>query len=232
MVRYTFTTTLLVLLVCSFCGKEFKSLGHHVWRCKEKSKGNKEKDQDDAPDDMDAETSPKSLSSTSRNPPTVNCSCRQMCNGFNGLKMHQHSCRVINGLAGEIVEIQGTVEQIVEPDRNEIIEDNVLIKPGVKLPKSLDQWKFANEYFRATLPVAEIKISNLPSIINNMNNVIYKYFAQKAGLVKSAKNADLDSKYKGYSNQKPKSYLKQLIHTDSVCFSSSKEQIKHIKTKN
>ena len=213
MVRYAFTTILLVLVVCSFCGKDFKSLGRHVWRCKEKIKGNKEKDQGDAPDDMDAETSPKSLSSTSRNPPTVNCSCRKMCNGLNGLNMHQRSCRVIKGLAGETFEIQVTVEQIVEPDRNEIIEDNVYIKTGVTLPKSLDQWKFANDYFRATLPIAGIKISNLPSIINNMNNGIYNYFAKKFGLVNSAKNADLDSKYKGYSNHKLKSCLKQLKHS-------------------
>ena len=165
MVRYTFTTILLILVVCSFCGKEFKSLGRHVWRCKEKIKGNKEKYQDDATDDMDTETSPKSLSSTSRNPPTINCSCRKMCNGLKGLKMQQRS------------EIQSTVEQIVEPDRNEIIEDNVSIKTGVKLPKSLDHWRFANDYFRVTLPIAEIKISNLPSIINNINNVTYSYFA-------------------------------------------------------
>ena len=82
---------------------------------------------------MDAETSPKSLSSTSRNPPTVNCSCGKMCHGLKGLKMHQRSCRVIKGLAGETFEIQGTVEQIVERDRNEIIEDNVSIKTGVKI---------------------------------------------------------------------------------------------------
>ena len=81
------------------------------------------------------------------------------------------------------------------------------------MPKSLDQWKFANDYFRTTLPIAEIKISNLPSIINNMNNVIYNYFAQKFGLVNSAKNADLDSKYNGYSNHKLKLCLKQLKHS-------------------
>ena len=83
------------------------------------------------------------------------------------------------------------------------------------MPKSLDQWKFANDYFRATVPIAEIKISNLPSINNNMNNVIYNYFAKKFGLVKSAKNADLDSKYKGYSNHKLKSCLKQLKHSEA-----------------
>ena len=90
------------------------SLGHYVWRCKEKIKGNKGKDQDDATDDLDAETSTKSPSLTSRNPHTINCSCGKMCIGIKCLKMHQRSCRVVKSLAGETFEIQGTVEQIVE----------------------------------------------------------------------------------------------------------------------
>ena len=77
------------------------------------------------------------------------------------------------------------------------------------MPISLDQWRFVNDYFRVTLPIAEIQISNLPRTINKMNNVICNYFAQKFGLKISAKNADLDSKYKGYSNHKLKSCLKQ-----------------------
>ena len=81
------------------------------------------------------------------------------------------------------------------------------------MPKSLDRWRFANDYFRVTLPIAEIKISYLPSIINNTNNVIYNYFAQKFGLVNSAMNSDLNSKYKVYTNHKLKSFLKQLKHS-------------------
>ena len=88
MAHYTFATILLVLVACSFWGTEFKSLGHHVLRCKQKIKGNKEKDEDDATDDMGAETSPKSLSSTSRNPPTINFSCGKLCNSLKGVKMH------------------------------------------------------------------------------------------------------------------------------------------------
>ena len=68
------------------------------------------------------------------------------------------------------------------------------------MPKSFKQLRFANDYFRATLPIAESEISNLPSNIENMNNVIYNCFAQKFGLVNSAKNTDLDSKYKATQN--------------------------------
>ena len=86
------------------------------------------------------------------------------------------------------------------------------------MPQSFKQLRFANDYFIATLPIAESEISNLPSNIENMNNVIYNCFAQKFGLVNFAKNTDLDSKYKGYSNHKLKACLKQLKHSgaDSV----------------
>ena len=51
--------------------------------------------------------------------------------------MHHRSCRVIKGLAGETFEIQSTIEPVaVEPERNTVIDDIVLIKAGVKLPKS------------------------------------------------------------------------------------------------
>ena len=77
--------------------------------------------------------------------------------------MHHRSCRVIKGLAGETFEIQ--------PERNTVIDDTVLIKAGVKLPKSFDQRKLANDYFTAALPIADITTCNLPTIISNMNNV-------------------------------------------------------------
>ena len=44
MFRCSLASCLLVFIVCSFCGKDFKSLGRHVWRCKEKGKlNNKDK---------------------------------------------------------------------------------------------------------------------------------------------------------------------------------------------
>ena len=54
--------------------------------------------------------------------------------------MHHRSCHVINGLAGETFGIQSNKEQnAIETERNTIIDHIVLIKAGVKLPKSFDQ---------------------------------------------------------------------------------------------
>ena len=132
---------------------------------------------------------------------------------FPGIKIHigQIIGSSIQSFFEISVEIQRYIEPVVvEPERNTVIDDIVLIKAGVKLPKSFDQWKLANDYFTAALPIAEITTYTLPTIISNMNNVIYSYFEQEFGVVNSTKNADLDNKYNGYSNYKLKSCLKQL----------------------
>ena len=36
MIRSTFIAMLLLCTVCSFCGKDFVSLGRHSWRCKQR----------------------------------------------------------------------------------------------------------------------------------------------------------------------------------------------------
>ena len=105
MVPYSFTAILLVLVMCSFCGRHFKSLGRQIWHCREKIKRNKDREQHDATGNMDIVMSPQSLFSPSTNSSTINCSCRKVCNGLKGLKMHQHSCQVIKGLADETCEI-------------------------------------------------------------------------------------------------------------------------------
>jgi len=110
-----------------------------------------------------------------------------MCNGRKGLKMHQCSCRVIKGLAGETLEEQSTIDEVVfVPERNAIIDYVVSIKAVTKLPKSFDQWKLANEYFITASTIAEISTSNLLSILCNMDNFIYNYLRQEFEAVNSA----------------------------------------------
>ena len=36
MTRSSFVCLLLSCVICSFCGKDFVTLGRHQWRCKEK----------------------------------------------------------------------------------------------------------------------------------------------------------------------------------------------------
>ena len=189
--------------------------GRHVWRCKEKGKlNNKDKNnhahvtsngENTIPMAATCVESPSSITST------MKCSCGKVCNGRRRLKMHQHSCRVIIGLFGETFETECNEEYL---PANELppsaIDDQVFTKVGVKLPKSIDQWKAANDYFQASLPIHDIASSGLNTTINRMNKIIYEYFEINFGLVKSGKTTEINNKYKGYSKHALKSCLKQL----------------------
>jgi len=54
-----------------------------------------------------------------------------------------------------------------------LIDDQINIKVGVKLPRSEDQWKTANEYFQFLLPIHDIASSDLNTTIIHMHTVIY-----------------------------------------------------------
>ena len=108
--------------------------------------------------------------------------------------------RVIKSLARKTFKFQSNIKQVfVEPERNAVIADINCAKAGVILPKSFHQWKLSNDYVIAALPIFEITTCNPPSIRINMNNVIYNYFKQEFRVVNSAKSADLDNRYNGYS---------------------------------
>ena len=94
-----------------------------------------------------------------------------------------------------------------------IIDDEVLTKVGVKLPKSVDQWKSANDYFKISLPIHSIASSDLNAAIITMNTTIYDYFEHNFGTVKSAKTLELNTKYRDLLEQSLKSCLKHLKST-------------------
>ena len=108
MFRYGFTTILMIFVICSFCGGEFKSLGRHTWRCKERLRS----DRNSNPAlNIDESTSTPITTTLERSKDVSNCSevkccCGKLCNGLRGLKMHQRSCRVIKGLEQETFEHQ------------------------------------------------------------------------------------------------------------------------------
>jgi len=109
MFRYRLVSLLALFVVCSFCGGDFKSLGRHAWRCKEKLRST---DQEDlihrntqgpcnTPISITFESNDRVSNCTS-----VKCCCGKVCNGLRGLKMHQRSCRVITSLDSETHEIE------------------------------------------------------------------------------------------------------------------------------
>ena len=85
------------------------------------------------------------------------------------------------------------------------------LKPGVKLPKNEAQWREADLYFRAELPISEINDKPTNECTIKMTNLVYDYFAENFGTV-NKKNLDdeFDNKYANYTKQELKRELKSL----------------------
>ena len=103
MTKVVIISILVTLTICNYCGLDFKSLGQHVWRCKEKlNQIRKGADRLPTPPNVTEE----SLMNTSQHTNTsiVKCCCGKQCKGLGGLKAHQISCRTLFGLQKESLE--------------------------------------------------------------------------------------------------------------------------------
>ncbi|CAB4032766.1 Hypothetical predicted protein, partial [Paramuricea clavata] len=99
MIRSSSILMLLTCVVCSFCEKDFVTLGRHSWRCKQRVNY---AEQDHSAENTARQTpvmnSPNVVVSSRT---VIKCCCGKVCKGARGLKMHQRSCRVIQGLDSE-----------------------------------------------------------------------------------------------------------------------------------
>ena len=141
-----------IFVVCSFCGHEFRSLGRHSWRCKEKLKSSENDDstRNKGSRKGNISTNNKNNCVTPQNCRQVKCCCGKICNGQRGLKMHQRSCRVVQGLGDITVkdtrDTSDNATGFANPQSSNITVSMPIIKPGIKLPKTDFQWKSANDY--------------------------------------------------------------------------------------
>ena len=153
-----------VLVICGFCHEDFKVLGRHSWRCKARTQhGRATVEDNQQPAEIIPDNDPVISS-------RITCCCGKKCKGHRGLKKHQRSCRTINGLQNittSDLNHEGTTSS--EDDDNEVGIDslpgdtcnNLILKKGVKLPKSDRQWNNANTFFKSVLFIDEIKESTL-----------------------------------------------------------------------
>ena len=210
----------VIFITCEFCGWESKWLGRHTWRCKEKLKNTE-----------NSNTKSSNLNRTSRNTLSlaidgstnasncseVKCCCGKHCNGLRGLKMHQRSFRIVKSMTSETFEV---LEQSNFTDTGQDLEsvdwDSLPnIKAGVKLPKSDDQWKLANAYFAASMPISDIDKTNVELIIETMNSAIYSYFRENCGLLDDS-SSTLITKYKDISKSALKSSIESLKMSNAL----------------
>ena len=112
---------------CTFCNKDFVSLGHHVCRCKARvtssaSLGNS----------LPLPSNQNSLSTDAvqgalvlADAPQLDeiCTCGRKCKGRRGLKAHQRSCGVFKGLIEgvQLVTVRPNHVSTTPPDEDHII---------------------------------------------------------------------------------------------------------------
>ena len=216
MIRSQFIIMLLVCAVCSFCGKEFVTLGRHSWRCKQRLNNNPPVA---SANQMPVMHSPARISNTNE----VKCHCGKSCKGARGLKMHQRSCRVIQGLNDELLtdleqqstenntSTEGLLEEVNAIENHPSEHSFPELKKGINLPKNDAEWSTANSYFKFALELnTPIRSRDLSRSITQLNNVVYSYFADNFGYVEKLPDKTLVDKYKYHKVKDLKKSLKQL----------------------
>ena len=153
------------------------------------------------------------VSSISKSSP-VKCCCGKTCNGVRGLKLHHRSCRVVQSLGDisvEDVHVDSNDSNGVDnPVPTNVTNIMPVIKPGIKLPKTDSQWKTANDYFHAMLPMSMIDPKNIGDSILKMNEVLYNYCKNTYGIVGTIYQATWKDKYEPMQKKDLKSCLRTL----------------------
>ncbi|CAB3986993.1 Hypothetical predicted protein [Paramuricea clavata] len=229
MIRSSFICLLLSCVICSFCEKDFVSLGRHEWRCNNKindrnSNAYSNGTNHSASHGINAEPviTPPTTAAVKKS--GTKCCCGKVCKGARGLKMHQRSCQVTMGLNKELLENVFEQEEsnnncagdLDDIDTTSVYNTNQEeeypeLKNGINLPKTSSEWLTANEHFKFSLmsnpPVTS---DDLNTSIKLLNDTIYTYFAGNFGFVERLPDKLLNDKYKNHSIKDLKKALKLL----------------------
>ena len=225
---------------CVFCGNDFVSLGRHVWRCKARVTSHA------LP--LHASNSPTPGAppdTTTRNPPPgappipslaqdtdAQCPCGRTCKGRRGLKAHQRSCGFFKSLIrGGLLDpstdsLQPTAHPSSPGDPDNLppaasVPNIGPIKPGLKLPKTQNQWAEANSYFHAQFaPYLASQSLDTNSIVSEAQDTVYNYFAATCGTIPIQANQDLITRYANHSIKALKNALRLLKKAPSSSDSS------------
>ena len=206
-----------MFVVCSYCGKDFESIGRHRWRCKKR---------------LDNSTGPNGCINTTQERDSgvkavceiIKCSCGKECKGVKGLKMHQRRCRVNENMDFDqppdfensnigSCDVANDNQEVAIENQEVAIESlqTLKVKPGVKLPRSNDNWSEANNFFKSILSTLEVTADSVNEAIQFMNNTIYDFFKDNYGIIESVNQANgLFHKYNHITIKQLKRELAQL----------------------
>ena len=226
---------------CEFCKNEYRHIGKHLWRCKERL------NRDDSTininlSNVDLNTHGTSSIENIDNPiyiedPLLNgnqeielsnydhdpnekkkelpfkCYCGRYFETLRGLNVHRRSCFITEQANYKDLFTPQEFIPDITPCEIPINHDHLPkfnLLPGVKLPKTDDDWKIANDYFKVNLNYSS-EINDIETTIKEFNGIVYSYFYNCCGPVNRLdKDLELKKKYNNLSKNKLKKILKSL----------------------
>jgi len=191
MIRSYIIVLFALFTVCSFCGKDFVALGRHQWRCKQRVHSNTTGPDGDIniPLVRDTVSPVRNIDIAS-----IKCCCGKSCKGIKGLRIHQRSCKIVNNLDEE-ESIMDESYCETEECPEEPLGDHFKLNPGIRLPRSDNEWLLANTFFQSAFVNVVVNESTVSDVVKLMSTTIYNYFKEACGTVGNC-DKELENKYK------------------------------------
>ena len=225
--------------ICEFCQKDFTCIGRHTWRCPARITSATTNTPNVSPDSFTTSqetivnkpiTLPADINESQQ---LIRCACGKECKGRRGLKAHQRNCKIskliheecanIEDLTGDRRQEEEEPQQTDEAGTNSTFigtdgtTPNAL--PGIKLPKTKQQWAEANLYFRLNIDFSSA-ITDIEAFTSNLQKTVYKYFADNYGTVKNDNKNGQTEEYSKMSIKHLKRELAQMkknqINTENI----------------
>ena len=142
----------------------------------------------------------------------LKCICGKVCKGLRGLRGHQRSCRSIKHMSDELSrdDMQNVTGNVVRSST--LLDENPVVKPGIKLPKTQQEWELANTYLQSKLSTIDVSEMGVTYALDELNKVTYEYFRETCGLVnnKDKITKELKDAYKDHAKKDLKKELNKL----------------------
>ena len=192
---------ILSMVVCTFCGNDFRSVNRHIWRCQARM--------EEINPEPDGEM--EEITNMARNEHI--CVCGKSCKGLRGLRGHQRSCRSIKHMKDELL-VEDPMPNTMGNDarRSIMLDENPNVKAGIKLPKTVEDWELANTYFQSKLNSIDVSNTGTTYALDQLNSIAYEYFKKTYGLANGEDQVSREIKdtYKNLSKKDLKKELKKL----------------------
>ena len=127
---------LIFCITCHFCNKDFKSLGRHAWRCKERNNQNESVANSNHSNVTLEQTDLQNCSPV--NSRKIKCICGKETKTHGGLKKHQRTCHAISGFNKDLLSNLAQEIETATSQEDEIVDtQEICNSPDTKVKKAL-----------------------------------------------------------------------------------------------